>query len=256
MDNLHYPSYVYYIQELIHEFDFEYNYLLESGSLTCDADYDDEYITIVTAYIGNILKTDFIDDIHHEINHLLQYGKGFTKSNRVSNLYNTVTKIAHDSSLSLNYRVPSLLIYYTFRHEVDSFASQFYSLIKRSYHKASEIDTQKGFQKCIREFQPYVNLYKCIQIYNDNSSTIDVINGIKALPVNSETFELRIDKGVNRFMRKMRHVYQRCIIELRRGKTNERFKNLPLIISYGCWDGKRGLEVQRSSSSKVWFLAG
>ena len=215
--------------------EFEYDSLLQSGALTCDADYNDEYITIVTAYVNDVLKKDFIDDIHHEINHLLQYGNGFTKSNRVNNLYDTVAKIAQDSNLSLNYRVPSLLIYYTFRHEVDSFASQFYSMIKRKYPKASEIDTPEGFKKCLKGFQPYNNLFNSIQIYNDNAKSDDVLNGIKALPLNSETFELRIDKGVRRFMRKMRHVYQRCIIELRRSKSNEWvFKKLPMLYEkYG-----------------------
>lgn len=212
-----------------------YQVLYNAGALICDADYYEECIDISTAYVNGVLKEDLIDDIHHEINHLLQYGNNFTKSDRTNNLYDTAVNIAQNTQYSMSYRVPSLLIYYTFRHEVDSFAAQFYSYIKRTYNKASQIDNQDGFSKCLNGFQPYKNLHNSILIYNDNSKSNDTINGIKALRINPDTFEFRIDKGVTRFMRKMRHVYQRCCMELRRGKTNEWiFKRIPMLYEkYG-----------------------
>lgn len=212
-----------------------YQVLYNAGALICDADYYEECIDISTAYVNGVLKEDLIDDIHHEINHLLQYGNDFTKSDRTNNLYDTAVNIAQNTQYSMSYRVPSLLIYYTFRHEVDSFAAQFYSYIKRTYNKASQIDNQDGFSKCLNGFQPYKNLHNSILIYNDNSKSNDTINGIKALRINPDTFEFRIDKGVTRFMRKMRHVYQRCCMELRRGKTNEWiFKRIPMLYEkYG-----------------------
>lgn len=212
----------------------KYRDLYNEGALVCDADYYEEYINIVAAYVNGVLKGDLIDDIHHEINHLLQYGNDFTKSNRLVNLYDTAVNIAKDTQYSMNYRVPSLLIYYTFRHEVDSFAAQFYSYIKRTFNR-SEIDNQDGFHKCLNGFQPYTNLRNSILIYNSDPKSSATINGIKALRINPDTFEFRIDKGVNRFMRKMRHVYQRCCIELRRGKTNEWvFSRIPMLYEkYG-----------------------
>lgn len=208
----------------------EYNILYHNGALICDADYEEEYINIATAYVNGKLKDDYIDDIHHEINHLLQYGNDFTKSTRTVNLYDTAVSIAKNANLSVGYRAPALLIYYTFRHEVDSFAAQFYSMIKRTFNKASEIDTNDGFRKCLKMFQPYNNLYNSMLMYNDYADTPDVQNGIKALRIKPETFEFRMNKGVNRFMRKMRHVFQRCCMELRRGRSNEWiFRRIPML---------------------------
>ena len=213
----------------------DYNYLHNSGALICDANYEEEYIDITAAYINGILQNDYIDNIHHEINHLLQYGNDFTKSNRSSNLYETAVKIAQNKTLPIGYKIPSLLIYYTFRHEVDSFAVQFYSMIKRTFNRANEIDTPEGFSKCLNMFQPYLNLKTSLRMYNERINKPDVKNGILALKIKPETFEHRIDKGVTRFTNKMRHVFQRCCIELRRGHSNEWiFRRIPMLYEkYG-----------------------
>ena len=201
----------------------DYEYLYNDGNrLKCEADYDEEFIDIVTAYIGNNLQEDFLSDISHEINHLLQYSKGFNKSGRTENRYNTAIGIAQNNSYSFCYRVPSFILYYTFRHEVDSFAVQFYSFLKRKIKSHRELSSKENsLINILDEFQPYINLTKSIELYNDNINSDEISNGIKALNMNQKTFEFRTDKGVRRFMRKMNHVYDRLCNELNRSATAE-----------------------------------
>jgi hypothetical protein len=213
----------------------DYQRLLRFENLNCSADYFDAYIRIKMAYVGDILKDDFIDDIQHEINHLLQYSKGYKKSKRTNNLYNTVSNIVQDIKLSQIYKTPAMLIYYTFRHEEDSFTAQYYSYLRRTYKKLSELDVDGGFEMTIKNFQPYKNIINLIKIYNDNINNKEIINCINQMNMEQISFENRVDKGVKRLRVKLLHAYERLCMELDRCNTIDSVVRHNMIIyeNYG-----------------------
>ena len=221
----------------------EYNFLSSHNNLNCEADYEDEYIIIKMAYINDVLKNDFIDSVQHEINHLLQYSKGFKKTKRFDTLYKSIVKILQDVKLSSIYKIPAWLMYYTFRHEEDSFIAQYYSYLKRNFTKLREIDVQGGFDKTIKNFEPYRNIMDLGDKYNRYVENNDVKSCIEQMNINVESFEMRIEKGLRRLRRKLFHAYERHIIELGRSYTIDNIvrKDMRIVEKYG-WEIKQNIE--------------
>lgn len=206
---------IYYCESTSH-----YYYLLKGGKLNDTADYFDGYIQIKVAYIDNVLKDDFIDDVHHEINHLLETSKGFTKSEKSENLYNLSISIAQDTTRSTEERAPAYLIYNTFHHEEDSYVVQYYSYLKRVYKDLDVLNAPGMFDKTLNEFEPYKNIKNLMLIYNDHSNEPCVLKCIKEMGFTVNTFEKRVEHGIKRLRDKSLNAYQRRLFEMKREKLD------------------------------------
>lgn len=209
LDKLNVRYTIYYCDD-----EYQRRRLEEDESLTCSADYFDAYIDIKVAFTNGKPDANFISDINHEINHILEVSKGFRKTKRGENLYDTATAIAQDNSKSVSERSPAFLIYYTFNHEEDSFAVQYYSWLRQRYTKAKELNRHGLFEKTLEEFTPYKNAMTALRIYNDHCNEPEVTGTIKAMNLTVSSFENRVNKGMKRLKNKLSKAYERLYIEL------------------------------------------
>ena len=185
----------------------DYEYLTNGGNLYCSADYEDKYIVITTAYVGDNIQSDLIDDVNHEVNHLLQYANGASKN---EDLYGKVVALCNDRNMSIIERSPALLMYYTFKHEEDSFAVQFYSFLKRF---DTEPNVIMDFEEAINGFQIHKNVMNCYKMSNENINEDEVITTIYLMGLSIKQWKLRTEKGIRRLRRKLHHAYERHVFE-------------------------------------------
>lgn len=178
---------------------------LEKGLLNCKCDVGDKIIEINTWSLNGSLDPTLKSDISHEVNHIYQYHNGFTRNN---GLYDIVSNIANDNGMDLRLRVPSFLIYYTFRHEVDSFAVQFYQLLKNG-----EIKDNGNVSDALRQFPTYQSVINCISYVKDKNNRNHVKQGIKMTGLTMNQWKHRVFSGIERFKEKLKRVYWRYVLE-------------------------------------------
>ena len=185
--------------------DMQYEKLVETGALNCRSDADTGMVEINGyAYLGQC-DNALLSHIAHEVNHLYQYGKGFQKNEE---LYNTVVTVLTDAGVSENEKVPSYIIYYTFKHEVDSFSAQFYQQLENG-----GIHNTSSLYEALCEFEPFAALESYINYMTEHRDEDDVRNGIVITGLTFRQWKHRAKSGINRFMRKMENVYHRFKIE-------------------------------------------
>ena len=195
----------------------DYNKLLTHNALNCMADYDSAEIEINMAYIGKTLKSDFIEDINHEINHLIEIGNGSTKN---ETLYDSAVNIINDPNIpSIVEKSPAYLIYYTFKHEVDSFAVQFYTFLQNNVKEITDLDYKTIFEKSKNSFSYYKSVENCYRMAMDNFESKEIQGTIRKMGMSSNAWKIRVEKGIKRMERKFYHVFERHFIEL----NNKRF---------------------------------
>lgn len=192
--------------------EYDYNKLSDCGALNCGADHEFNTILIHNAYVNNEPPEDFIETISHEVNHLFQYSNGMAKN---EDLYDNVLKVLNRYAINNLSRFTALLVYYTFKHEVDSFATQF-------YHHLKQMDKGNiGFVESAKEYQYYANLH---YMYDTVMRDIDdplVNSTIKKLGLTKKQWKHRVYSGVRRFDNKLYNVYRRYCIEKLRNTTVE-----------------------------------
>lgn len=202
----------------------DYNSLNDYGALNCGADNDFNTILIHSAYVNNEPSNDFVESISHEVNHLFQYSNGMVKN---EDLYDNVLKVLNRYAINDLSKFTALLVYYTFKHEVDSFATQFYHHLKQTGKG------NIGFDELAKEYQYYVNLHYMYDTVMQNLKDPLVNATINKLGLTKKQWKHRVYSGVKRFDDKLRNVYRRYCMENMRSTTVEG------IISRQAYLGKR-----------------
>lgn len=178
----------------------EYNQWLRTVSINNEpkhynsyVDYEEKYLQIVSAYIGNVIMTDFAENILHEITHLYQYGMGMKK--RV-NLYNDVIKLCgNNDSIA---QAVGRTVYYTFKHEQDAMVHQFYGNLLQT-------QTNEDFENICEDNSEYGNALDYFYVVNNNKD--DAKRYIQQLGFSFEQYNKRIYFSYKRFKQKLYNAY-------------------------------------------------
>lgn len=173
------------------------------GYANSEADPDTNTIKIVSAFTKNGMSDDFYETISHELEHLYQYAQGMEKRKV---LYDKVRKLLDCGRKNIDAYYVGLSCYYSFKHEQDAFVHQFYTKLKQS-------EKRDGFDKFIKEYQPYQTINKAYDIlltYQDNERMVEAIN---YLGYSRKKFLNLIYYRLKRFNRKLYNAYCRYVEE-------------------------------------------
>ena len=194
---------VKYIMYLVDSYDEYYN-SLEHNSWSS---YEDRTMTIVFAVIEGKVHPEFLSDIYHEVEHLFQYGMGMQK--RID-LYDAIVEELQNNNNTELQKAMCRLIYYTFSHEQDAFANQFYAFLKTNKPTIS-------FDELLYTSTEYVHFYNDLMHYNHNiNKNRDEGNELlQKLGMTFEQFNKRIHFGGKRLKNKLKNVYDRHQYELK-----------------------------------------
>ena len=184
-----------------------YNVFLKNDdeNVNSEADPDTNIIKIVSAFINNDVTNDFYETISHELEHLYQYGKGMEKRQE---LYDKVKRLLEYRGNNIDAYYVGLACYYSFKHEQDAFAHQFYTRLKQNGKRGE-------FEECIREYQPYQTINKAYDIlltYQDNQRIMKAIN---YLGFTRKKFLNLLYYRLKRFDKKLYNAYDRYMKETR-----------------------------------------
>lgn len=183
----------------------EYYQKVFSYGNNSEASFEDKKIIIVSGMIKGYILPDFIDDIYHELTHLLQYGMGMEK--RV-NLYDAVQKMLITATSKVEEAILRI-IYMSFKHEQDAFAHQFYSFLRRSKEKNT-------FENLVNKSE--YGLYKKFRttyFYGKTFESETVDNVLSNLGMNREQFEKRMNYGASRLRTKLKNAYDKYLIDIK-----------------------------------------
>lgn len=148
------------------------------------------------------MVNDFEETISHELNHLLHYGCGMKKRN---DLYEKTKKLISLGKFNQEAYFVGLCCYYSFKHEQDAFAQQFYVyLLKNKPH---------GSFTFILQLSQYKNMCQCYKVLKQILNEKETQKAIKDLGYNSGNFLKLIHYRLQRFRSKISNVYQRYIEE-------------------------------------------
>lgn len=168
-------------------------------------DEETEMLTINSALIEGDLDMTVTQDVYHELTHAFEYGNGMEKR---ETLYDKSVKLINSQEL-----IPSaigMIVYYTFPHEQDAFAHQFYGILHRNEIKD---DFEVALQTNLKN---YNDLQWAIRVYKGNFKKCkkEIMKILSTLGMNTETFNKRLHFGRKRFINKLKRVYQRHQTEM------------------------------------------
>ena len=169
-------------------------------------------LTIRCGSIEGYFNYTITQEIYHELNHVFEYGMGMEKR---TDLYDKVLstldkKDSDDISLRM-----AKLIYYTFPHEQDAFAHQFYGLLDSE-------ELEGDFEQLIYNYTVYSEFINSKSLYQEYSrrNKNEVNKVLNYFKMSYETFNKRIYFGLKRLKKKLYRVYQRHMYELQEKKNN------------------------------------
>lgn len=183
-----------------------YNSMIK-GIDNSEYDVDTNKLKVICGSIEGYFNYTVTQEIYHELNHVFEYGMGMEK--RVD-LYDKVVSAMNDKNNDeLTIRM-CRLIYYTFPHEQDAFAHQFYGLMHSE-------NLDGSFEELISNATNYTDFIVCRRFYKENCKRMrnDVNKILKYLGLDFEEFNKRVYFGGKRFEKKLYRVYQRHMYELR-----------------------------------------
>lgn len=168
-----------------------------------ESSFEKKSMLIVSAMIEGNMVHSFIEEIYHELTHLLQYGMGMEKKVDLYDIVVQELKNPLDKVTEAIFR----LVYMTFKHEQDAFVHQFYARLRTSKDKRPFEDilqeTEYGYCKKLRVTYFYGKKYEN-----------DVVNqSLDKLGMNCEKFEKRINYGITRFKNKLKNAYDKYLID-------------------------------------------
>lgn len=174
----------------------EYNILTRNQY--SEADEDTNTIRIISGFINGEISDDFYETIAHELNHLFHYGMGMEK--RVD-IYNKTKELLKLGRNDIDAYYVGVCMYYSFKHEQDAFAQQYYSRLMFMKPKSdfNEI-MSKG---------PHLNLenaYNVLLKIKDKDDTLDAIN---YLGYSRKNFLNLVKYRKKRFLNKIQNVVKR-----------------------------------------------
>ena len=169
-----------------------------------NSQYDDEtgVMTIVTTFQNGRFAHDTEGIIYHEVTHFYQYRMGMKK--RVS-LYKKMHDYIDAGEENIDHYYVALALYYTFPHEQDAFAHEFYSLL-----------IKKNGNLEIEEYEPYYwakHSYDIVKRYYKGNK--DMIDTIEDLGYTIKDYFLRLHYGLKRFEKKLNNVLIRYEVDQR-----------------------------------------
>lgn len=170
----------------------------ESLKLNSYSDYDSRKICIVSGYnnIEGEMIASFFSTIMHEINHLYEYGKGLEKN---VSLYEKTIEMINSEDIQLKY--VGYTLYYTFRHEQDAFAHQFYGFLIQN--KPQENIEYLLNTTVLRYCKEYYNI-----IIKNFSKDKEFVSKLNKFGFSLEKWKKRVHYGLQRLERKMRNAYK------------------------------------------------
>ena len=181
-----------------------------------NSEYDEESkrLTIRGGLVEGYFNYTITQEIYHELNHAFEYGMGMEKR---EDLYEKAVSMANDKDSDEFSRSICKLVYYTFSHEQDTFAHQFYGLI----HSEGLDD---DFDVLIMNFPIYRDFYNCKSyVKGEMNKNVNKFKSVLSyLGLDVEQFNKRIYFGAKRLKKKLHNVYIRHMYELRNGQMDFR----------------------------------
>lgn len=173
--------------------------LLNGGKYgNCEADEETNTIKIVSAFINDKVANDLEEKISHELNHLYHYGQGMGKR---KDLYDKTRDLLNLGKQNIDAYYIGLCCYYSFKHEQDAFAQQFYTFLMNN--------KPKGEFKDLLMLSDYKYMDKACQVINTINDNDEAMDAINYLGYSRRDFIKLIKYRKNRFYIKIRNVIRR-----------------------------------------------
>ena len=167
----------------------------------CEYNKEDNTLYVREGLIEGEYNSRIPESIYHELTHCFEYGMGMEKR---ETLYDLIKRTIEDNNASDVERKMSMLLYYTFPHEQDAFAHQFYAWLNNR-----KID--EDFEDVVIRFENYSHFlilssgYRQFIKYDSNV----VRTFLSRIGMTWEQFVKRIHYGKKRFKNKLRNVFER-----------------------------------------------
>lgn len=183
---------------------------------------------IIDGIIGGEYNYSLVENVYHELSHAFEYGMGMEKR---EDLYDKVADlIGKGSEVEV---AMCKMVYYTFSHEQDAFAHQFYG-------RLTSMNEEATFEEYLNSFPNYIDFMRSIMIYTKavSEGNEEVRGCLNYLGMTSEKFNKRYRFGKNRLVRKLRNVYERYCMEKQEksmtieGKINSEFVSKQILENY------------------------
>lgn len=183
----------------------ECNHTINGFSLDKNNSWDEntQTLEIISGLVNGQASDNFKEVLEHEVEHMFEYEMGLQK--RVDLYDKTLEMVGRGQNNIRGYFV-AFALYYTFPHEQNAFKQQFYIYLTNLKRK---ID----FDEALENFTPYKqmdNAYDAVYDHYDNKEEIRAIN---ELGYSRKQYFKRLYFGYNRFIRKLKNVYERWFIE-------------------------------------------
>lgn len=199
-----------------------------------EADTDTNSIRIVSGFIGGNVSNDFYETIFHELEHLYQYSVGMKKRRH---LYNKVKELIERGYKDIDGYYVGVCCYYTFKHEQDAFAHQFYAWLHQNNVRGS-------FENVIGAFSPYKTMLNATDVLINFQKEEKMKEAIKYLGYTNNSFIKLVKYRRKRFQTKMLNVYKRYMEEtatINEHNINEQIKRMTRILNE---DTKKGYNIK------------
>lgn len=178
-----------------------YNTLNSMLGQNANSEADDETntIKIVSGFINGEPSSDFWGTIHHEVEHLYQYGMGMKKR---KGLYCRMRELIDRGENDIDSYYVGLCCYYTFKHEQEVFVHQFYSLLNQK-------GDDNNFEISINNFTPYKVFDTAYDVLIDNQDKPQMMKAINYLGYTRKKFIDLVYYRFKRFENKLLNAYRR-----------------------------------------------
>lgn len=164
-----------------------------------EADEETNTVKIVSGFINGEPSSDFWETIHHEVEHLYQYGMGMKKR---KGLYCRMRELIDRGENDINGYYAGLCCYYTFKHEQDAFVHQFYSFLNQK-------GDNNSFEMSINNFTPYQVFATAYDVLIDNQDKPQMMDAINYLGYTRKKFIDLVYYRFKRFENKLLNAYRR-----------------------------------------------
>lgn len=173
-------------------------------SLNSEWNESNDTMILVGILENGIIPKQFLEDITHEVEHMFQYSMGMNKREM---LYDKMVDIIKNNTSNKYKYFVALALYYTFKHEQDSFTQQFYKFLNNNKDKI------KDFDNALESFDIYNNIenayYAAYDLY-DNKESIETMN---ELGYSRRDYYKRLNFSYKRLIKKFENAYVRFSFE-------------------------------------------
>lgn len=201
---------------------FFYYIYNSSNDSTCDFvirecysenNYDEENkILTITLYTvnGQLIEEISNKNLSHELNHILQISMGSTNNKNYSTLvngaYNYASEIITSDDPNDYDKLVAWLIYYSNPHEQDAFMNEYYQDLRN--HKQYIYDKNSETHNRLADYKGLCDKYK--KSINSKELT-NAVSKYKLYGYNIKNINIMIDKGLHRFIKKMKNIEKHFI---------------------------------------------